>query len=359
MKINLKEHTSDSLLAALTPLGIPPRPARQVLARIVGDGGADLDGIPGLSKARRAQLEALLTWPSLTPVEAVTSDADGFCKYLFRTGDGHLVEAVRIPLKADRYTVCLSSQVGCALGCVFCETGRLGFKRNLAPWEMVDQLLQIRRDADRPVTGAVFMGQGEPLLNYDAVMQAAHILRDPNGGRIAAEAITVSTAGILPAMRRFIDEGQPFRLILSLTAATHEKRRALMPIEKKYPLPDLIAALRDYAHTRRTRATLAWVAIDGVNTRDEDIAELKALVTGLPIRLNVIEVNDPTGRFSPPRGPAFSDFIDRLQAVGAPIVRRYTGGKDIAAACGLLAGARASQASPQGDPPAPLLVRPG
>ena len=288
-------------------------------------------------------LEVHTSVPRLELVERIDSPIDHFRRYLFRTHDGHLLETVRIPLLANRYSVCVSSQVGCALGCVFCATGKLGFTRNLQPWEMVDQVLQVRAEADRPVTGAVFMGQGEPFLNYENVIRAATILREPTGGQIRAENITISTAGIIPNIRRFTAEGHPFRLIVSLSAATTEKRRQIMPIEKKYPLSELIPAIAEYARSRRTRATIAWVAMQGVNTDLEDVAALRKLIEGVPVRFNLIEVNDPSGEYLAPRGPDWQTFVDALQTLEVPLVRRYTGGKDVNAACGMLASTHAPE----------------
>ena len=339
-RVNIKNFTCKELEEQLRPFGIPEKQARQVMARVISQNSTDLSTIRGISLKRQVYLKQILEIPRLELVEKVTSPIDHFTRFLFRTWDGHLVESVRIPLEAHRYSICLSSQVGCALGCVFCATGKLGFKRNLEPWEMVDQVLQVGEGADRPVTGAVFMGQGEPFLNYDNVIKAAYILRDPTGAQIKAENITISTAGIEPNIRRFTAEGHPFRLIVSLSAATSEKRRRIMPIEKKYPLPTVIAALADYARVQKTRATIAWVAMEGINTSEEDIQELRQLIEGIPIRLNLIEVNDPSGEYVAPVGESFRQFAGLLQTLHVPIVRRYTGGKDVAAACGMLASTR-------------------
>ena len=156
-----------------------------------------------------------------------------------------MFEAVRIPLEKPRFSVCLSSQVGCALACGFCETGRLGFLRNLEAWEMVEQALSVRRESpERPTTGVVFQGQGEPLQNYDNVMQAARVLRDPCGARIGGDRITISTVGLLPQIERYIEERQPYRLILSLSSAFSEKRERLIPITARYGVEELAGAMR-------------------------------------------------------------------------------------------------------------------
>jgi 23S rRNA (adenine2503-C2)-methyltransferase len=264
--------------------------------------------------------------------------ADGFRRYLMELHDGARVESVRIPLYDTHHTLCLSSQVGCALGCDFCATGRMGLTRNLAPWEMVGQWMEVRRDSTRPITGAVFMGQGEPFHNYDAVLQAAYVLCDPAGGRVDARRISISTAGVVPMIRRYTAEGHKFRLCVSLNAAIPEKRAALMPVERGQPLPELVDAVREHA-ALRGRVTLEYVMMAGVNVGEEDAEALGRLLAGIPVRLNPIAVNDDTGRFRPPDEAEWNAFRDALarHLPGQPIVRRYSGGQDRNAACGMLA----------------------
>jgi 23S rRNA (adenine2503-C2)-methyltransferase len=280
----------------------------------------------------------VLDTPTLEVVDRRVSPTDGFMKYLFRLADGPLVEAVRIPIFDDKYTLCISSQAGCPLDCVFCATGRLGLSRNLRTWEIVEQLRVVRDEADRPIRGAVFMGMGEPLLNYDNVIRAARIFADPSGAAISGRAITISTAGVVPAIRRFTGERWPFRLAVSLTAGSHARRLALMPAaEKTWPLDELMAAVRAHAAATRDRVMLEYVAIAGVNCGPDDAAQLVELLRDVPVRFNIIEVNDASGRFAPPDADELKRFRDALQPLGQPIVRRYSGGKDVNAACGMLA----------------------
>ena len=186
-----------------------------------------------------------------------------------------------------KYVVCVSSQVGCAMACEFCATGRMGFRGNLAAWEIVDQVVKIQADSPHPVRGVVFMGMGEPMLNYVNVMQAATILSESCGMAIAGKAITISTVGIVPGIRRFTAQRQRFRLVVSLTSADAEVRRSLMPIEETYTTPQLMEALREYHEATHRRVTLAWIMISGVNTRDEDAAQLAELTRGLPVKLDL------------------------------------------------------------------------
>lgn len=341
-RIRFKEHTSEQLAEHLAPLGVTPRLARRLQAAVVQRG----EDVPReLPEAPRRVLEAVAgstEVPRLRLVEKAVSQLDGFAKYLF-LGDGpEPFEAVRIPLLHrpgdEKYIVCVSSQVGCAMGCVFCATGKMGFRRNLAAWEIVDQVMQIRASSPYPVRGVVFMGQGEPLLNYERVMQAAEVLSDPCGLAIQARAITISTVGIVPMIRRFTAEGRPYRLIVSLTAADSEKRKALLPVEEIHPLPELMAAVREYQQASGQRMTFAWTLLHGINTSDDDARHLAELTQGMPLILDMIDVNDASGTFVPPDESEREAFRDALtRRVAMPVVRRYSGGGDIHGACGMLA----------------------
>ncbi len=340
MALLLKNQTADELHTAL---GISPRQARMIQAAVIRTGKLPEAQAEISEKALKA-IRAAAEIPNLTLKDKTVSPQDGFAKYLF-CGDGpEPFEAVRIPLlhreEDQKYIACVSSQVGCALGCAFCFTGKMGFKRNLAAWEMVDQVLKIRDDSPHPVRGVVFMGMGEPLLNYDEVIRAARILCEPCGGAISAKAITISTAGIVPAIRRFTAEKHPYRLVVSLTSADPQRRRELMPVEAAHSTAELMDALRERHAATGERITLAWTMISGVNTSGEDAKQLAELTRGLPVKLDLIDVNDPSGKFAPPTPEELSAFRDALRLhLTAPVARRYSGGKDIAAACGMLAGA--------------------
>ncbi len=324
-------------MAALFP-GLSPGVARRTISRSIGQGSDDLAGVPGLSKRLRAEIEERTETGRLQIVDRRKSQLDPFVKYLFRTADGHALESVRIPLERPRYSVCVSSQVGCALGCVFCETGRLGFSRNLEAWEIVDQVLAVRREAtDRPVTGVVFQGQGEPFQNYDNVIRAAEVLRHPCGLRIRGDRITLSTVGLLPMIERYTDEGHPYRLILSLTTALPEKRAALLPIASRYDVRDLAAAMLRHAERRGGLVNLAWVLMAGVNSGEDEARALRRLFGDAPLRVSVIDVNDPTGRFGRASDEERGRFLTALATNRVGFARRYSGGPDIHAACGMLA----------------------
>ncbi len=337
-----KDLTAEQLHASLSDIGLTLRVARQLQVAAVRRGELPA-AIPGASAKVLEKVRQRTVIPHLTLVEKVISPQDGFTKYLFRGDGAEPFEAVRIPLlhRPDdrKYVVCVSSQVGCGLGCQFCATGRMGFRRNLAAWEIVDQAVKIQADSPHPVRGVVFMGMGEPMLNYDRVIQAARILSEPCGMAISGKAITISTVGIVPGIRRFTAERHPYRLVVSLTTADPKLRRALMPVEKAHPTAELIRALREYHAASGRRVTLAWIMISGVNTREADAQMLADVTRGLPLTLDLIDVNDPTGRFRPPSPEELNRFRDALRArLAMPVARRYSGGLDIHAACGTLAG---------------------
>jgi 23S rRNA (adenine2503-C2)-methyltransferase len=331
--LHLAGQDSRSLARAL---GIELADARRILGAVVGR-GRPLREARNVRREVLDRAEAACSQARLERVDAVDA-RDGFRRYLFALPDGARVEAVRIPLFDTHHTLCLSSQVGCALACAFCATGRLGLSRNLEAWEIVAQFLEVRADSARPITGAVFMGQGEPFHNYDAVLQAAHVLCDPAGARIDQRRISISTAGVVPMIRRYTREGHKFRLCVSLNAALPGKRAALMPIERGHPLDELVDAVREHA-AARGRVTLEYVMMGGINVGEEDAAALGRLLRGIPVRLNPIDVNDATGRFRPPTPDEWRRFRDALarELPGQPVVRRYSGGGDEHAACGMLA----------------------
>jgi len=318
--------------------------ARRVLAELISHGAPDLAGMKRPVRARlRAVLEERLDVSRPTVLERVEDPTDGSVRYLFQLADGAVVEAVRIPLHVEgRFSVCLSSQVGCAMRCDFCATGRLGLDRHLSAHEIVGCFLQVRAEAPGRITGAVFMGQGEPLHNYDAVLQAAQVLADPCGGRISAKAISISTVGIVPRIHQFAQEGHKFRLVISLTSAHPERRRALMPVAGRWSLEELADAIRALHEAQGRRITVAWVLMAGVNTSVAEARALQALLPGVPIRVNLIDVNDrrPDG-YKRAEDAERDAFVDALQVLRMPIVRRYSVGQGQDSACGMLASRRA------------------
>jgi 23S rRNA (adenine2503-C2)-methyltransferase len=351
-------HRCGMLPEQYASLGATEEVGRKLLAAAVQRGERDLRSLRGV---RRAVLEAVDSATSAAPMIVLRRQAaaDGFVKYLFELEGGAQVEAVRIPIpceapgadtsayagKEKKYIVCVSSQAGCALACAFCATGRLGFSRNLLAHEIVGQVLAVRAEADRPVRGVVFMGMGEPFLNYDQVIAAARILSHPSGGSIDARAITVSTAGIVPAIRRYTAEGHKFRLAVSLTHADPRKRLPLMPIERTHPTGDLVAALHDHARARRTRVLVEYVLLGGVNDSPEDAGQLARLLDPRLVKVDLIDVNGEVGGFRRSAREARSAFLDVLARARIPFAIRYSGGQDVLAGCGQLAASDGRQGS--------------
>ena len=347
----LKDHCTDELAAYTSTWGLQPTVVRRLQSLALKQRASQLPPLlDGVARQKWERILSEFSIPHLTLLEKAISPTDGFAKYLFYGEDSAPIEAVRIPLLHrpgnEKYIVCVSSQVGCAAGCSFCETGKLGFKRQLRSWEIVDQVVKIQADSAWPVRGVVFMGMGEPLLNYDNVMRAARILTEPSGMAIDGKAITISTVGVAPLIRRYTREKRPYRLIVSVHAATPSLRNVLVPMNRNYALPVVIEALRERQVATRKRVTLAWTMIAGVNMNVSELRELKRLTAGLEILLDLIPVNDPTGRYRPPNREELNVFLDQIRAeVGCPIVCRYSGGADVHGACGMLAGRRIDAAS--------------
>jgi 23S rRNA (adenine2503-C2)-methyltransferase len=320
----------DLLERTLADRGEPAFRAGQVwewAARGVG-GYEEMTNLP---KALREELHEAVPFSSLT-VEHEAHARDGTVKALFRTHDGHPVEAVLMRYRDGRRSVCVSSQSGCPLTCTFCATGAMRFGRNLKPWEILDQVLHFRRL--EPVDHLVFMGMGEPFLNYGAVLAAARRL--PDAG-ITHRRTTISTVGWLPGLTRFVDEvEEPIRLALSLHAADPRLRSELMPVNDRYPLPSVLAECRRYVEKRHRKVFVEYVMLAGVNDAPERARELAALLDPKVFKVNLIPYN-PTGTFDGSSRDAIAAFKAVLDRARLPSTVRLTRGRDIAAACGQLA----------------------
>jgi 23S rRNA (adenine2503-C2)-methyltransferase len=284
--------------------------------------------------ALRRLLAAEVPFSSLTLAEEAHS-SDGTVKALFRTAEGHPVEAVLMRYRDGRRSICVSSQSGCPLTCSFCATGAMKFGRNLTASEILDQVLHFRRI--EPVDHLVFMGMGEPLLNFEHVLEAA--LRLPDVG-ITHRRTTISTVGWLPALKRFVDEvEQPIRLALSLHAADPKLRSRLMPVNDRYPLPDVLAECRRYFELRHRKVFVEYVLLAGVNDSPAQARELAALLDPKVFKVNLIPYN-PTGMYDGSSRDAIAAFKHVLDRARIPATVRLTRGRDIAAACGQLAATR-------------------
>jgi 23S rRNA (adenine2503-C2)-methyltransferase len=293
-------------------------------------------------------------------VERQASALDPFVKYVFELEDGERIETVRIPLhKPGRFSVCVSSQAGCAVGCRFCATGMMGFKRNLAAWEIVELVRFVARDIGAEnlgrVHGVVFQGMGEPMLNLDEVLKALAVMSNPCGLAIDARQITVCTSGIVPGIKRLAESGTRARLGISVTSARAALRRDLMPIEGKYPIAEVIAAAKEFHERSGRLVMLAFALLGGVNTDPAEAEALAKLLEIMPARLSLIDFNPAPGLpFRPPTEEERKTFVDALSRLGVPVVRRYSGGADIGAACGQLVAGNEPRAPKRGTSPAGL-----
>ena len=323
---------TETLAKWLKERGEPAYRVRQIVPRLWQRPVASWHDASDLPAPLRAALEDAFPLPRLT-LAAHQLSQDGTEKFLWRLADGEAIESVLIP-EGRRRTLCISSQVGCALGCVFCATGRMGWRRDLTAGEIAGQVREVvLLGEDKRPTNVVFMGMGEPLLNWEAVDTALTILNLPDGCGIGARHITLSTVGILPNLARFAARPEQFRLALSLHAATHPARLALMPIEKKYPLSEVLQALRQF----RRRVTLEYVLVGGQNDSLEAADALAKIAGPLAAHVNLLPLH-PGGApdLAPSPHARMLAFERRLRERGIEAVLRRSRGLDISAACGQL-----------------------
>jgi 23S rRNA (adenine2503-C2)-methyltransferase len=328
------------LQQSLQALGEPAFRAKQIWQAIYVDLIADPLEISTLSKTLRQKLADSFSFTSLVPTRTLGSSDKQTIKTLFTLPDDRAIEAVLMYYE-ERQTLCISTQAGCAMNCVFCATGQMGFKRDLSAGEIVEQVLyyaRLLKDENKVVTNIVVMGMGEPFSNYDATLSAIDRLNDASGLNLGARRFTISTVGLVPMINRFASEKRQVNLAVSLHAANNELRSSLLPINKRFPLAQLIQSCRDYVDQTGRRITFEWALINGVNDRDSDAYELAALVKGLLCHVNIIPLN-PTNKFdgratTRERAEAFKEILD---GKGIPCTIRLRRGIEIQAGCGQLA----------------------
>jgi len=345
--INLLDLTPADALERLrefaAPTGEPAYRATQVLRHLWEKPAADFARMTSLPLALRSALAERFVIPRLDLVARQTS-SDGTEKFLFRLPEGQEIETVAIP-EGARLTLCISSQAGCALQCAFCATGRMGFQRNLAAWEIAAQVREmVLLDPPIAVTNVVFMGMGEPMMNWSAVDTALTILNSPQGLGIGARHITVSTVGVLPGIVALAARPEQFRLAISIHAPSDELRRELMPVNVKYPLAEVIAQ----AKTFDRRVTFEYVMLGGVNDAPEHARQLAALARSCRAFVNLIPLHEGGAlefKGSPPE--RISSFARMLRDAGVEVAVRKSRGKDIAAACGQLRVERLGRGAPR------------
>jgi len=341
-KIILKNFSQSEMEDWVQTMGYKAFRGRQLFQWIWEKGAQSYSDMTNLPQKFIQELEnsCLLELTSVHQVQ--TSQSQGTSKFLIRLSDGKFVETVLIP-ESKRTTVCLSSQVGCALDCDFCATGKMGLKRNLSSGEIADQLLHVRRFSETPITNIVFMGMGEPFHNYDQVIKAADILNSDSGFNHGARKITISTSGMVPQIRRFADEGHRYKLAVSLNASDDESRTQIMPINKKWDITELINACKYYAELSRNMVTFEYVLMEGVNDGIGDARRLLKIANQVFCKVNVIPYNEVAEGYRRPSKKRIETFLEVLQGARFAVTVRWSQGDDIDAACGQLSTAAVSE----------------
>jgi len=340
--LNLKTLTFLELQDFISSFGEERYRAKQLFAWMYKRGISDFDMMTDLSKDFRTELKEKSRIGTLKNILSLVSEKDKTRKFLFELEDKERVESV-LMFDRNRITACLSTQVGCPLGCSFCATGKMKFKRNLRAWEIVEQAVQMgiemkKQNPDfKKITHVVFMGMGEPLLNYEEVLHAIKILNSEHALEIGARRITVSTAGIVPGILRLAREHIQVRLAISITSAIEEKRKLLMPVTNKYPLSELMDSAMKFIQIRGKILTIEYILIEGVNDSREDAISLWNLIKKLPCKVNIIPFNPfAKTKFAPPSKNTIERFLSYLKNFPKPVTIRWSKGADIQAACGQL-----------------------
>jgi 23S rRNA (adenine2503-C2)-methyltransferase len=339
---NLKKLHPEQITEAFASLGLPAYRVKQLLHWVYDRGAESLDEVSEFSKPLRHKLEELFSLEGLALKRRMVSK-DGTEKYLFGLGDETSVESVLIP-DGDRLTVCVSSQVGCAMGCRFCRTGMEGFTRDLNAYEIAEQVRGVQKIiAPRRVTNVVFMGMGEPLKNLREVADA--LWRLENLFNISKRRITISTAGFVPGVKELTKKACGTNLAVSLNATTDRIRNKLMPINRGYPIRTLLDACRHYPLQKRSRITVEYIVMEGVNDSLQDALRLTSLLKGIPSKINLISLNEFEGcKLRRPPDERVVEFQEILLAKGMTALIRKSRGEDILAACGQLSSHAQRQA---------------
>jgi len=338
-KVDLKNLSPPELNEFLKSFGKERYRSTQILRWLYQKGVQSFDEMTNLSKAFRQELSRVSLISALHPVRMEQAD-DGTKKYLFELEDGNRIECVLLTDKT-RLTLCLSTQVGCAFGCRFCLTGKMGWKRDLKISEILNQILVVRKllPEKRAITNIVLMGMGEPLANYDNSLKAIALMTHPDAFKFSSRRITLSTAGLLPQLERLSKEKISFRLAVSLNATEEDARSYLMPVNRVYPLHRVLALCRRFPLKPRTRITFEYVMVEGVNDSPRDAKRLLRLLSDIPSKVNLIPLNEaPEIPLKKPSEEKVKEFQKILMQGGLTAIVRASKGGEILAACGQLQG---------------------
>ena len=308
---------------------------RQIFDWIYRKNIFDFNKMTDLSNPFRKKLIQIPMHP-LKIINNDISSAKQTQKFLFELKNGKKIESV-LMRERKRITICLSTQVGCAVDCDFCATAKMGFIQNLSVGEIIDQYIQLKNIICEKITNVVFMGMGEPFLNYENCMKAAHLLHHPKGINLGAWRITISTAGVINKIERFTKENQPFKLAVSLNASNNQQRRLIMPITKKMTFLDLIKASKDYTVISNKKITFEYVMLSGINDSRKDALNLKKILSPINCKLNLIPYNEIGGEYCRPSEKKIINFMNALKSARFPVTIRWSKGQDIDAGCGQLA----------------------
>jgi 23S rRNA (adenine2503-C2)-methyltransferase len=333
------EYTLDELTDWFRERGEPAYRAKQLYNWVFRHFATDYEQVTVLPAAMRGRLADELPVQALTPIHEIATDDGETVKVLYRTADGQTLETV-LMFYPDRSTVCVSCQVGCAVGCSFCATGLMALQRNLSAGEMVAQVVDMARrssERGRPLTNIVMMGMGEPFHNYDNVMKMVAILNQPEGMQFGSRRITVSTSGVVPFIDKLATEPYQVNLAISIHAANDELRSQMVPLNRRWPLDELIGSIRRYISTTHRRVSFEYILIAGVNDSDEDARQLAKRLKGLRCHVNLIPLNPtPAFPYERPSIERIDRFAKLINDAGIPATVRYSRGVEIAAACGQL-----------------------
>ena len=336
-RINIKSLSLQELETQILELGESKFRAAQIYYGIYRDGFIDFSQFTTLSKSLRINLEKKFRISELKLSQKLVSH-DGTQKMTFSLEDNRVIEAVWIPsTDGKRKTICISSQVGCTLSCSFCATGKLDFKGNLKHWEIVDQIYQVEKIVKDKCTNIVFMGMGEPMHNYDNVLKAAGIFHDPKIWNLGARRITISTAGVIKGIERFIQNNEPYNFAISLNHPDPIKRKDIMDIGEKYPLDDLLDVARKFTVKLKRRITFEYIMIPGINMGKKNAERLVKILRSVNCKLNLIPLNTNLNGWNRPTEWEIQEFYELLKPSGVPILNRRSPGRDINGACGMLA----------------------